>query len=229
MEKARPHDSRFARFCATPCGTDRSWWRTRPLIGLPPKLPRTDRGWNRLGGAGAPGHGVFGRCVRPPSTRGSWPTRSWCWRARRNGEKASGGNAAHPRPRRDRRQGPEDGVPDQSDGLERLDGGRTLPRRYEGDRSLFQEIKQTLNSPTSSATASTPSSGRSGAGLLVHLFVRFLHYLSQWTHSFFRLFALLRACLWGEGPARTSPALWDSILAAALARTTGTGLLPGVP
>jgi IS4 transposase len=63
---------------------------------------------------------------------------------------------------------------------------------------FFKEIKQTLQLADFLGNSEHAIQWQIWCGLLVHLLLRFLHYLSQWTHSFFRLFALLRACLWDE-------------------------------
>jgi IS4 transposase len=63
---------------------------------------------------------------------------------------------------------------------------------------FFKEIKQTLQLSDFLGNSEHAIKWQIWCGLLVHLLLRFLHYLSQWTHSFFRLFALLRACLWDE-------------------------------
>ena len=63
---------------------------------------------------------------------------------------------------------------------------------------FFKEIKQTLQLADFLGNSEHAIRWQIWCGLLVHLLLRFLHYLSQWKHSFFRLFALLRACLWDE-------------------------------
>ena len=63
---------------------------------------------------------------------------------------------------------------------------------------FFKEIKQTLQLSDFLGNSAHAIKWQIWCGLLVHLLLRFLHYLSQWQHSFFRLFALLRACLWDE-------------------------------
>ena len=63
---------------------------------------------------------------------------------------------------------------------------------------FFKEIKQTLQLSDFLGNSEHAIKWQIWCGLLVHLLLRFLHYMSQWTHSFFRLFALLRACLWDE-------------------------------
>ena len=63
---------------------------------------------------------------------------------------------------------------------------------------FFKEIKQTLQLADFLGNSEHAIRWQIWCGLLVHLLLRFLHYLSQWQHSFFRLFALLRACLWDE-------------------------------
>jgi IS4 transposase len=63
---------------------------------------------------------------------------------------------------------------------------------------FFKEIKQTLQLADFLGNSEHAIRWQIWCGLLVHLLLRFLHYMSQWTHSFFRLFALLRACLWDE-------------------------------
>ena len=63
---------------------------------------------------------------------------------------------------------------------------------------FFKEIKQTLQLSDFLGNSEHAIKWQIWCGLIVHLLLRFLHYLSQWKHSFFRLFALLRACLWDE-------------------------------
>ena len=63
---------------------------------------------------------------------------------------------------------------------------------------FFKEIKQTLQLADFLGNSEHAIKWQIWCGLLVHLLLRFLHYLSEWKHSFFRLFALLRACLWDE-------------------------------
>ena len=63
---------------------------------------------------------------------------------------------------------------------------------------FFKELKQTLQLSDFLGNSEHAIRRQIWCGLIVHLLLRFLHYLSQWKHSFFRLFALLRACLWDE-------------------------------
>ena len=63
---------------------------------------------------------------------------------------------------------------------------------------FFKELKQTLQLADFLGNSEHAIKWQIWCGLLVHLLLRFLHYMSQWSHSFFRLFALLRACLWDE-------------------------------
>ncbi len=63
---------------------------------------------------------------------------------------------------------------------------------------FFKEIKQTLQLSDFLGNSEHAIKWQIWCGLLVHLLLRFLHYMSRWKHSFFRLFALLRACLWDE-------------------------------
>ena len=63
---------------------------------------------------------------------------------------------------------------------------------------FFKELKQTLQLSDFLGNSEHAIKWQIWCGLIVHLLLRFLHYLSQWKHSFFRLFALLRACLWDE-------------------------------
>ena len=63
---------------------------------------------------------------------------------------------------------------------------------------FFKELKQTLQLSDFLGNSEHAIRWQIWCGLIVHLLLRFLHYLSQWKHSFFRLFALLRACLWDE-------------------------------
>ena len=61
---------------------------------------------------------------------------------------------------------------------------------------FFKELKQTLQLADFLGNSEHAIRWQIWCGLIVHLLLRFLHYRSQWKHSFFRLFALLRACLW---------------------------------
>ena len=63
---------------------------------------------------------------------------------------------------------------------------------------FFKELKQTLQLSDFLGNSAHAIRWQIWCGLLVHLLLRLLHYLNQWHHSFFRLFALLRACLWDE-------------------------------
>ena len=63
---------------------------------------------------------------------------------------------------------------------------------------FFKELKQTLQLSDFLGNSEHAIKWQIWCGLIVHLLLRFLHYQSQWNHSFFRLFALLRACLWDE-------------------------------
>lgn len=63
---------------------------------------------------------------------------------------------------------------------------------------FFKELKQTLQLSDFLGNSEHAIKWQIWCGLIVHLLLRFLHYLSQWKHSFFRLFALLRACLWDK-------------------------------
>ena len=63
---------------------------------------------------------------------------------------------------------------------------------------FFKELKQTLQLSDFLGNSAHAIRWQIWCGLIVHLLLRLLHYLNQWPHSFFRLFALLRACLWDE-------------------------------
>ena len=91
---------------------------------------------------------------------------------------------------------------------------------------FFKELKQTLQLSDFLGNSAHAIRWQIWCGLIVHLLLRLLHFLTS-GRTFFRLFALLRACLWDEG-SDGSPALWTASFAA-LARLARTGLLPGFP
>jgi hypothetical protein len=61
---------------------------------------------------------------------------------------------------------------------------------------FFKEIKQTLQLADFLGNNASAVRWQIWIGLLVHLLLRFQAWLSQWAHSFSRLFTLLRAGLW---------------------------------
>ena len=61
---------------------------------------------------------------------------------------------------------------------------------------FFKEIKQTLQLADFLGHNANAVRWQIWMGLLVHLLLRYLAYLSQWGHSFTRLFTVVRAVLW---------------------------------
>ena len=61
---------------------------------------------------------------------------------------------------------------------------------------FFKEIKQTLQLADFLGHSANAVRWQMWIGLLVHLILRYLAHLSSWTHSFTRLFTVLRAVLW---------------------------------
>ncbi|MBU4285326.1 MAG: transposase, partial [Verrucomicrobia bacterium] len=61
---------------------------------------------------------------------------------------------------------------------------------------FFKEIKQTLQLADFLGHNANAVRWQIWIGLLVHLILRYLAYLSSWAHSFTRLFTVVRAVLW---------------------------------
>jgi hypothetical protein len=61
---------------------------------------------------------------------------------------------------------------------------------------VFKELKQTLKLVDFIGYSKNTVEWQIWTGLLVYLLMRFMAHLSQWGHSFTRLFSLLRAALW---------------------------------
>jgi len=61
---------------------------------------------------------------------------------------------------------------------------------------FFKEIKQTLQLADFLGHNANAVRWQMWMGLLVHLILRYLAYLYSWTHSFTRLFAVVRTVLW---------------------------------
>jgi hypothetical protein len=61
---------------------------------------------------------------------------------------------------------------------------------------FFKQIKQTLQLADFLGTNSNAVRWQVWIGLLVYLLLRYLAYLSDWAHSFSRIFALIRTALW---------------------------------
>ena len=79
-----------------------------------------------------------------------------------------------------------------------MKAARTVPRGEGGRKAILlpDEIKQTL--PLSDFLGHNANAVRWQVwmALLVYLLLRFCAFLSQWGHSFTRLFALVRSALW---------------------------------
>ena len=67
---------------------------------------------------------------------------------------------------------------------------------------FFKQIKQTLQLADFLGTSANAVRWQVWTALLVYLLLRYLAFVSQWTHSFSRLFTLLRAALWKK---------WDAL------------------
>jgi len=61
---------------------------------------------------------------------------------------------------------------------------------------FFKQIKQTLQLADFLGTSANAVRWQIWTALLAYLLLRYLSFLSEWSHSFSRLFTLLRTCLW---------------------------------
>src|SRR5271154_7095199 len=61
---------------------------------------------------------------------------------------------------------------------------------------FFKQIKQTLQLADFLGTSANAVRWQIWTALLVYLLLRYLAFLSEWNHSFSRLFTLVRASLW---------------------------------
>ena len=61
---------------------------------------------------------------------------------------------------------------------------------------FFKQIKQTLQLADFLGTSASAVRWQIWTALLVYLLLRYLAFLANWAHSFSRLFALVRTCLW---------------------------------
>jgi hypothetical protein len=75
---------------------------------------------------------------------------------------------------------------------------------------FFKQIKQTLQLADFLGTSANAVRWQVWTALLVYLLLRYLAFLSDWSHSFSRLFTLIRAALWNK---------WDGL---SLLRRYGT-------
>ena len=75
---------------------------------------------------------------------------------------------------------------------------------------FFKQVKQTLQLADFLGTSANAVRWQVWTALLVYLLLRYLSHLSNWSHSFSRLFTVLRACLWKK---------WDLL---ALLKSYGT-------
>ncbi len=62
--------------------------------------------------------------------------------------------------------------------------------------TFFKQIKQTLQLADFLGTSANAVRWQVWTALLVYLLLRYLAFLSNWAHSFSRLFAIVRTCLW---------------------------------
>src|ERR1022692_3664482 len=65
-----------------------------------------------------------------------------------------------------------------------------------GIEVFFKQIKQTLQLADFLGTSANAVRWQIWTALLVYLLLRYLAFLSNWAHSFSRLFAIVRTCLW---------------------------------
>jgi IS4 transposase len=61
---------------------------------------------------------------------------------------------------------------------------------------FFKQIKQTLQRADFLGTSANAVRWQVWTALRVYLLLRYLAFLSNWSHSFSRLFTLIRAALW---------------------------------
>ena len=61
---------------------------------------------------------------------------------------------------------------------------------------FFKQVKQTLQLADFLGTSANAVRWQIWTALLVYLLLRYLAFLSDWSHSFSRLFTIVRACLW---------------------------------
>jgi hypothetical protein len=61
---------------------------------------------------------------------------------------------------------------------------------------FFKQIKQTLQLADFLGTSANAVRWQIWTALLTYLLLRYVSFLSQWSHSFSRLFTLIRTCLW---------------------------------
>jgi len=61
---------------------------------------------------------------------------------------------------------------------------------------FFKQIKQTLQLADFLGTSANAVRWQIWTALLAYLLLRYLNFLSEWSHSFSRLFTLIRTCLW---------------------------------
>jgi IS4 transposase len=61
---------------------------------------------------------------------------------------------------------------------------------------FFKQIKQTLQLADFLGTTANAVRWQVWTALLVYLLLRYLGFLANWSHSFSRLFTLIRAALW---------------------------------
>src|SRR5204863_4481240 len=61
---------------------------------------------------------------------------------------------------------------------------------------FFKQIKQTLQLADFLGTSANAVRWQIWTALLAYLLLRYLSFLSDWSHSFSRLFTLVRTCLW---------------------------------
>jgi hypothetical protein len=65
-----------------------------------------------------------------------------------------------------------------------------------GIEAFFKQVKQTLQLCDFLGHSKNAIQWQVWTAMLVYVLLRFVAYLSQWLHSFTRLFGLVRACLW---------------------------------
>jgi hypothetical protein len=74
----------------------------------------------------------------------------------------------------------------------------TVPRGGGGRKAILSpdQLKQTLQLADFLGTSANAIRWQIWIALLIYLLLRYMAYLSEWAHSFSRLFAILRTSLW---------------------------------
>jgi len=91
---------------------------------------------------------------------------------------------------------------------------------------FFKQMKQTLQLADFLGTSANAVRWQIWIALLVYLLLHYLAFLSNWAHSFSRLFAIVRTSLWRKWHLLSLLSLWDSQRPLSLSESSGTGLFP---